>query len=111
MRSGSPVLGVGLDLAKAGIVSATKQEREAIWCVADLAAAPFRNRSFDAILNILSPSNYAEFERLLSDDGIVLKVIPKSGYLKELRGFCMTAWTNKPIRARMRLSGSRLISI
>ena len=87
MRSGSPVLGVGLDLAKAGIVSATKQEREAIWCVADLAAAPFRNRSFDAILNILSPSNYAEFERLLSDDGIVLKVIPRSGHLKELRRF------------------------
>ncbi|MCY8045479.1 rRNA (guanine-N1)-methyltransferase [Bacillus haynesii] len=86
-RSGTPVLGVGLDLAKAGIVSAAKQKREAIWCVADLAAAPFRNRSFNAILNILSPSNYAEFERLLSDDGIVLKVIPKSGYLKELRGF------------------------
>ncbi len=73
--------------AVAGIVSAAKQEREAIWCVADLAAAPFRNRSFDAILNILSPSNYAEFERLLSDDGIVLKVIPRSGHLKELRRF------------------------
>nr|WP_261383929.1 hypothetical protein [Bacillus licheniformis] len=35
----------------------------------------------------MSPSNYAEFERLLSDDGIVLKVIPRSGHLKELRRF------------------------
>nr|WP_276561717.1 methyltransferase domain-containing protein [Bacillus sonorensis] len=85
IRSGRRLLGVGMDLSKAGIIAAASQDREAIWCVADLANAPFRNRSMDVILSILSPSNYAEFKRLVSDDGIVIKVIPKSGYLQELR--------------------------
>lgn len=84
-RSGLSLLGVGMDLSKTGILAAAKHEREAIWCVADLANAPFRNRSINVILNILSPSNYAEFKRLLSDDGIVIKAIPKGGHLKELR--------------------------
>lgn len=44
-----------------------------------------KDKQFDVILNILSPSNYAEFNRLLKADGLVVKVVPQSGYLKELR--------------------------
>jgi 23S rRNA (guanine745-N1)-methyltransferase len=36
-------------------------------------------------LNILSPANYAEFKRLLTGDGILIKVVPGSKYLLELR--------------------------
>src|SRR5699024_6469323 len=49
------------------------------------AQSPFSNQSFQVILNILSPSNYNEFNRILTDDGIVIKVIPGPSYLKELR--------------------------
>ncbi|MCC0673847.1 hypothetical protein IC216_17830 [Clostridioides sp. ES-S-0145-01] len=37
------------------------------------------------ILNIISPANYKEFTRVLTDDGIIAKIVPKSNYLKEIR--------------------------
>ncbi|MFD2639532.1 putative RNA methyltransferase [Piscibacillus salipiscarius] len=75
----------GLDIAKEGVMTASKYHLDAIWCVGDLAQVPFKDSSFDVVLNILSPANYGEFKRLLSDDGFVIKVFPNSGYLKELR--------------------------
>lgn len=79
------VLGVGIDLAKEGIATAAKAHPGNIWCVADLANCPFGDDQFDAILNILSPANYAEFTRLLQPDRLFIKVVPESDYLKELR--------------------------
>lgn len=80
-----PAMGAGIDIAKEGILIAAKNYSDMIWAVADLANIPFKNQQFDVILNILSPSNYAEFNRLLSEGGLVVKVVPRSGYLKELR--------------------------
>lgn len=82
---GITVTGVGIDISKEGIVVASRNDSNKIWCVADLARAPFKDKQFDIILNILSPSNYGEFNRLLKPDGFVLKVVPQNGYLKELR--------------------------
>ena len=79
------VVGVGIDIAKEGIIAASRNYEGMIWCVGDLAKSPFQEASFDAILNILSPANYTEFRRLLKPDGIVIKVVPQSGYLKQLR--------------------------
>lgn len=81
------VTGVGIDLSKEGIFVASKNYSNKIWAVADIANAPFKDTQFDVILNILSPSNYQEFKRLLKDDGLLVKVVPQSGYLMELRGF------------------------
>lgn len=78
-------ISVGIDIAKEAIALASKNNVNAIWCVADLANCPFADEQFDVILNILSPSNYAEFNRMLKKDGVVLKVVPESQYLKELR--------------------------
>ncbi|MDQ7092071.1 methyltransferase domain-containing protein [Desulfosporosinus sp. PR] len=78
-------LGVGIDITKEGIQLAAKDYPHNIWCVADLAKSPFAGKQFDILLNILSPSNYLEFQRILADDGKIIKVIPDSGYLKELR--------------------------
>lgn len=79
------VMGAGIDIAKEGILNAAKHHSNIVWAVADLANAPFKDHQFDVILNILSPSNYTEFNRLLYKDGLVVKVVPRSGYLKELR--------------------------
>lgn len=87
LDGGIHVNGVGIDIAKEGITVAAKYHSDLIWCVADLANSPFRNESFDVILNILSPSNYQEFKRILNDYGLLIKVIPRSNYLKELRTF------------------------
>ncbi|MFD1779166.1 putative RNA methyltransferase [Fredinandcohnia salidurans] len=77
--------GVGLDISKDGIISAAKKYNEPIWIVGDLANSPLADQSFHVVLNILSPSNYKEFKRIIVPDGLVIKVVPRTNYLKELR--------------------------
>lgn len=75
----------GIDIAKEGIIAAAKNYTNSMWIVGDLAKSPYASESFHVILNILSPANYDEFKRLLKPGGKVIKVVPQSGYLKELR--------------------------
>lgn len=84
-RTTLDLFGIGIDISKDGILAASKSYFDIIWCVADLANLPFINKQFDVILNILTPSNYGEFDRTLKDDGLLIKVVPGSGYLKEIR--------------------------
>lgn len=79
------LVAVGIDISKEGIQAAAKYYENKIWCVGDLANSPYKENSFDIILNILSPANYDEFNRLLKPNGKVIKVVPQSGYLKEIR--------------------------
>ncbi|QGU95413.1 methyltransferase domain-containing protein [Clostridium bovifaecis] len=81
---------VGVDISKDSINIAARNNADIIWCVADLARLPFQNKSFDVALNILSPANYSEFNRILNDKGIIIKVVPGSNYLKELREIIYT---------------------
>lgn len=79
------IIGTGIDIAKEGIALAARNYSNHIWVVADLAQLPFQDHQFDILLNILTPSNYAEFNRLLKQDGLLIKVVPGSDYLIELR--------------------------
>lgn len=76
---------VGFDISKEGIYLASDYGENIFWCVADLTNLPFQEDRFTTILNIFSPSNYQEFQRVLVDGGQLIKVVPRSGYLKELR--------------------------
>lgn len=76
---------VGFDISKAGINLATQLDTEAFFCVADLRKLPFREETFDVMMEIFSPSNYGEFHRVLKPGGTIYKVIPNAGYLKEIR--------------------------
>ncbi|MFJ8088148.1 putative RNA methyltransferase [Lysinibacillus sp. NPDC095746] len=102
-------IGIGIDIAKEGILAASRHYPEQIWCVGDLAKSPFAKSSFDAILNILSPANYEEFKRLLTQNGCVVKVVPQSGYLHELRSQLYAdstkeSYSNEQIVARFKES-------
>lgn len=79
------IFGVGIDIAKEGIIAAAKFNSGSIWTVGDLAKSPFQQESFETILNFLSPANYGEFKRLLKPNGQLVKVIPGEHYLRELR--------------------------
>jgi 23S rRNA (guanine745-N1)-methyltransferase/PadR family transcriptional regulator PadR len=76
---------IGFDISKDAIQLAATHFSTAFWCVADLAQSPFASQQYDTILNIFSPSNYKEFDRLLKKDGQVIKVVPEKDYLIELR--------------------------
>lgn len=79
------IAGVGIDLAKEGVLAAAKDYPGNSWVVADLANCPFQEKAFDVLLNILSPANYKEFTRILKEDGLFIKIVPENAYLKQLR--------------------------
>ena len=72
----------GIDISREGISLATRYENSILWSVSDLSNLPFENGKFDIIIDILSPSNYSEFTRVLNKGGVVIKVIPDEHYLK-----------------------------
>lgn len=78
-------VGVGFDIAKEGVYLATNQATDSFWCTADLTNLPFADHSFTTLLNIFSPSNYQEFDRVLQPGGQLIKVVPGPLYLNELR--------------------------
>ncbi|MGX7131973.1 putative RNA methyltransferase [Enterococcus songbeiensis] len=80
-----PRTAIGFDIVKEGIYLATEQPNSAFWCVADLTNLPFADQSFSTVLNIFSPSNYQEFQRIMKADGRLIKIVPRANYLRELR--------------------------
>ncbi len=76
---------IGFDISKPGITLATQLPLKAFFCVADLRKLPFNDESFDCILELFSPSDYQEFNRVLKKAGTLIKVIPNANYLVELR--------------------------
>lgn len=76
---------IGFDISKDAIALAGSHFTNAFWCVADLAHSPFASQQYDTLLNIFSPSNYMEFKRMLKPNGVVLKIVPDTDYLTELR--------------------------
>lgn len=77
--------GAGVDISRDAIFQATNHPCTALWCVGDLRRLPFRDGSFTAVLDVLTPANYDEFRRVLASGGLLIKVYPGSGYLQELR--------------------------
>lgn len=75
----------GLDLAKDAIQIAAKGANSVCWLVADVAKMPLAPSSVDCVLDVFTPANYAEFDRVLAPGGMVVKVVPGSGHLHRLR--------------------------
>lgn len=73
------------DISKEAISLATDYPAEINWCIADLANLPFKERSMDILLDVLTPANYKEFKRVLKNQGLLIKVVPGDDYLKEIR--------------------------
>lgn len=93
---------IGIDISKDGIAIAGRSESDILFMVADLSSLPFKDGSFDFVLNVFSPSNYREFRRVLTDDGILLKVVPERDYLIELReAFSLKDYSNEEIVRHM----------
>ena len=75
------------DLSKESVQLAAKSDAswKVNWFVGDLAHLPIQSKSMEVILDIFSPANYAEFERVLKTEGVIIKVVPTSSHLKEIR--------------------------
>jgi len=87
-NTGNPPV-FAVDLSKDGIDFAAGNfcEKDLLWIVGNLNNLPIADNKIGVILNIMSPANYAEFNRVLKPGGVLIKVMPDSDYLKELRHF------------------------
>ena len=76
---------IGFDLSKDGVQLASDFLGEHFFFIGDVTQMPFQDESIDVLLNIFSPSHYEEMLRVLKPEGIIIKVIPETAYLKEMR--------------------------
>ena len=85
------------DISKDSVQIAAKSETNwaVNWFVGDLARLPIKDASMDILLDIFSPANYGEFRRVLSQNGILIKVVPTENHLKEIRQMVQDHLTKK----------------
>lgn len=77
---------LAFDISKDSIQLAAKGPNTPVeWFIGDLAHLPVQTDAIDGIIDIFSPANYNEFDRILSQDGYVIKVIPNEYHVQELR--------------------------
>ena len=78
---------VAFDISKDAISLASKKDgsNSIKWFVGDLGNMPIIDHSIDCILDIFTPANYSEFNRVLTDKGYIVKVIPGNRHLLEFR--------------------------
>ena len=76
---------IGVDLSRDAIVAAARQAPGINWLVGDLTCLPFASATADALVDVLTPADYAEFARVLTPAGLLVKIIPADDYLIEVR--------------------------
>lgn len=75
----------GMDLEKEAVRVAARNARETRFLVGDLANMPLQDACVDVLLNSFTPANYAEFRRVLRPNGLLVKIVPGPGHMRELR--------------------------
>ncbi|MCF6204618.1 MAG: 23S rRNA (guanine(745)-N(1))-methyltransferase [Methylococcaceae bacterium] len=77
----------GIDIAKNAILAAAKKQGNAHFIVASNKRLPYANNYFDWVMRIYAPSNDAEIERILKQNGHLLIVTPGPRHLWQLKEF------------------------
>ena len=85
------------DISKDSVQLAAKSDSSLAvnWFVGDLAKLPLQDASMNIILDIFSPANYQEFRRVMSDNALLIKVIPTERHLQEIRQKAAPQLSNK----------------
>lgn len=92
---GSPVFGI--DISKNALSFAAKRCPDIDFAVASAFSLPFESGFAGALVNIFAPCAYSEFARVLKDDGVLIKAVPLSEHLFELKDALYDApYKNKP---------------
>ncbi len=87
----------GIDISKNALQYAAKLDKSIKYAVASAFQLPFASDSADILLNIFAPCAYDEFERVLKNDGFLIKVVPMSEHLWELKkAIYKEPYKNKP---------------
>ena len=75
----------GIDVSKDAVRYAGKSNKDCIWAVGNNFKIPADDKSIDCILSVFSPIDINECNRVLKDDGIFVRILPRTDHLIELR--------------------------
>lgn len=81
----APILSLDISRDSVQLAAGTDPSDRIAWAVADLSALPVLDHSASCVLNVFSPANYREFRRVARDGGAIVKVVPTSRHLEEVR--------------------------
>ena len=76
---------VGVDISRDALTVAAKRRFGAEFAVASLFHVPLADGWADLILNVFAPDCMEEYHRILSSNGLLLKVVPGEDHLIELK--------------------------
>lgn len=76
---------VGVDISRDALTAAAKRSFPAEFAVASLYHIPLKDSWASMILNVFAPDCMDEYSRILTDGGILVKVIPCEDHLLELK--------------------------
>jgi 23S rRNA (guanine745-N1)-methyltransferase len=90
--------GIGLDISRNGIEIAARRDKNALWCVTNVAKRiPLLPQTCSVILNVLAPANYPEFARILGPGKAIIKIVPLENHLRELRQLLYSRPRHEPM--------------
>lgn len=77
--------GWGIDVSKPAIRLAARRHQDHHYAIASSYAMPFADGSFDALINVFSPRDFVEMERVLAVNGVAVVVTPGPRHLAQLK--------------------------
>ena len=75
----------GIDISKDAVKIGAKSYKDIGFVVGSVFDMPYRDGSFDVVLNVFAPYDNKEISRVLCDGGILVKVVPSKRHLQEFR--------------------------
>ena len=75
----------GMDISKEAVRFAAKRNRNIGFCVGSIFHLPITDNSVDCVINIFAPFREEEFQRVLKENGIIIKVTPGAQHLMGLK--------------------------
>lgn len=75
----------GMDISKEAVRFAAKRNKKIGFCVGSIFHLPIIDNSVDCGINIFAPFREEEFQRVLKEDGIIIKVTPGAQHLMGLK--------------------------
>ena len=77
----------GLDLAKDGLKTAAKRDKDTLYLVASLGDMPFSDQCANLLVNVFAPYSDEEFARVLAPGGYLITAVPAENHLFGLKSF------------------------
>ncbi len=76
---------LAFDISADAVKTAARNSAPVKWMVADITNIPMKDSTADCVLDIFTPANYGEFQRILKPGGILVKVVPGTEHMGQLR--------------------------